>query len=292
MPPDETPLRRLLAGVCTSPSAVAAAVLLSLILIAALAAPLIAPQSAYDPAQLSGEDGRLPPGTTARSGETFWLGSDDQGRDILSAIVYGLRTSLTVAALSTLGALALGLTMGLGAAYFGGRIETLIMGLAEVQLSVPALLIAAILLAVLGQGMGKMIAALTMVQWACYARSLRGAVRVEQGKAYIEAARGLALPPSRVVFGHLLPNCLPPVVVVIIVQLAAVIALEATLSFLGLGVPSTEPSLGLLIAKGYPCLLEGKYWISLFPGVALLLMIVAMNVVADQLGDALEPRQR
>ena len=147
-----------------------------------------------------------------------------------------------------------------------------------------------ILIAVLGQGTGKVIAALVTVQWAYYARTVRSAALVEKRKEYMEAARCLALPPSRIVFGHLLPNCLPPMIVVATVQVAAAIALEATLSFLGLGLPITEPSLGLLIANGYQYLLSGKYWISFFPGVALLLTIVSINLVADQLRDVLNPR--
>ena len=156
----------------------------------------------------------------------------------------------------------------------------------------PAILIALILIAVLGQGTGKVIAALVTVQWAYYARTVRSAALVEKRKEYIEAARCLALSPPRIVFRHLLPNCLPPLIVVATVQVAAAIALEATLSFLGLGLPITEPSLGLLIANGYQYLLSGKYWISFFPGVALLLTIVSINLVADQLRDVLNPRLR
>jgi len=164
------------------------------------------------------------------------------------------------------------------------------MRIADIQLSFPAILIALILLAVLGQGTLKIIAALVTVQWAYYARTVRGTALVEMRKEYIEAARCLALSPRRIVLSHLLPNCLPPLMVVATVQVAAAIALEATLSFLGLGLPITEPSLGLLIANGYQYLLSGKYWISFFPGVALVLTIVSINLVADQLRDVLNPR--
>jgi len=170
------------------------------------------------------------------------------------------------------------------------RVETLIMRVVDIQLSFPAILIALILIAVLGQGTGKVIAALVTGQWAYYARTVRSAALVEKRKEYMEAARCLALPPSRIVFKHLLPNCLPPMIVVATVQVAAAIALEATLSFLGLGLPITEPSLGLLIANGYQYLLSGKYWISFFPGVALLVTIVSINLVADQLRDVMNPR--
>jgi peptide/nickel transport system permease protein len=209
---------------------------------------------------------------------------------MLSAIFYGLRISLMVGAVSTLLALVIGLTMGLTAAYVGGRVETLIMRIVDIQLSFPAILIALILIAVLGQGTGKVIAALVTIQWAYYARTVRSAALVEKRKEYMEAARCLALSPARIVFRHLLPNCLPPMIVVATVQVAAAIALEATLSFLGLGLPITEPSLGLLIANGYQYLLSGKYWISFFPGVALLVTIVSINLVADQLRDVLNPR--
>lgn len=287
---DETPLRRILAEFLSNPTAVVGIALLAVVLVVAIAAPLISPQNPYDLAQLDVMDGRLPPGSTAANGATFWLGTDDQGRDMLSAIFYGLRTSLAVGVLSTIIALAIGLSMGLCAAYFGRLTETLIMRIADIQLSFPAILIALILLAVLGQGMGKIIAALVTVQWAYYARTVRGAAVVEKRKEYIEAARCLGLAPSRIVFGHLLPNCLPPLIVVAAVQVAAAITLEATLSFLGLGLPITEPSLGLLIANGYQYLLSGKYWISFFPGAALVLTIVSINLVADQLRDSLNPR--
>jgi peptide/nickel transport system permease protein len=288
--PSQSPFQRIAGDFLANPVAVFGLALLALIVLAALFAPLISPQNPYDLAQLDVMDSRLEPGAKAPNGGTFWLGTDDQGRDMLSAIFYGLRISLAVGASSTVLALIIGLTMGLTAAYFGGRIETLIMRIVDIQLSFPAILIALILIAVLGQGTGKVIAALVTIQWAYYARTVRGAALVEKRKEYMEAARCLALAPARIVFRHLLPNCLPPMIVVATVQVAAAIALEATLSFLGLGLPITEPSLGLLIANGYQYLLSGKYWISFFPGVALLLTIVSINLVADQLRDVLNPR--
>ena len=287
---EETPLKRIGSDFFANPLALLGVVLLVLVIVAAIFAPLISPQNPYDLAQLDIMDARLPPGSRSLGGGTYWLGTDDQGRDMLSAIFYGLRISLTVGVTSTVIALALGLALGLGAAYVGGRTDSLIMRIADIQLSFPAILIALILLAVLGQGVLKIVAALVTVQWAYYARTVRGAALVEKRKEYIEAARCLALPPSRIVFGHLLPNCLPPLMVVATVQVAAAIALEATLSFLGLGLPITEPSLGLLIANGYQYLLSGKYWISFFPGVALVVTIVGINLVADQLRDVLNPR--
>jgi len=287
---EQTPFQRIVGDFVDDPVAVFGLMLLTIIMLIAIFAPLISPQNPYDLAQLDVMDSRLPPGSPSPTGGTFWLGTDDQGRDMLSAIFYGLRISLSVGVIATVIALAIGLALGLVAAYFGGRTETVIMRIADIQLSFPAILIALILLAVLGQGMFKIIAALVTVQWAYYARTVRSAALVEKRKEYIEAARCLALAPPRIVFRHLLPNCLPPLIVVATVQVAAAIALEATLSFLGLGLPITEPSLGLLIANGYQYLLSGKYWISFFPGVALLLTIVSINLVADQMRDVLNPR--
>jgi peptide/nickel transport system permease protein len=285
-----SPLRRIARDFIGNPVAVGGLALLMVIVAAALLAPLISPQNPYDLAQIDILDSKLPPGSKSGNGGTFWLGTDDQGRDMLSAIFYGLRISLTVGVISTALALVIGLAAGLAAAYVGGRLEMFIMRIVDIQLSFPSILIALILIAVLGQGTGKVITALVTVQWAYYARTVRSAALVEKRKEYIEAAHCLALPPARIIFRHLLPNCLPPMIVVATVQVAAAIALEATLSFLGLGLPITEPSLGLLIANGYQYLLSGKYWISFFPGIALLLTIVSINLVADQLRDVLNPR--
>jgi peptide/nickel transport system permease protein len=287
---EQTPLQRIVADFAQSKLALSGLAVLVLILLVAVFAPLISPQNPYDLAQLDVQDSRLPPGSTSGDGLTFWLGSDDQGRDILSGIFYGLRISLGVGVASTLCAVIIGLTMGLCAAYFGGRTDGVIMRFVDIQLSFPAILIALILLALLGQGIGKTIFALITVQWAYYARTVRSTALVERRKEYIEAARCLALPPARIVFRHLLPNCLPPLIVIATVQVAAAIALEATLSYLGIGVPITEPSLGLLIKNGFDYMLSGKYWISFFPGIALLLTIVSINLVADQLRDVLNPR--
>ncbi len=293
-------MKQLLDAFSSSRTERLALIILLLLILCALAAPLISPQNPYDLAQLNIMDGRLPPGSVAsaigieegapRGLHRYWLGSDDQGRDMFSAILYGLRISLTVGVSSTLLALAFGLTLGLLAGYFGGRLDTLIMRVADIQLSFPAILIALVLLAVLGQGVGKIVTALFAVQWAYYARTTRSAALVERRKEYIEAARLLGLSTPRILFRHLLPNCLPPLIVVAALQVAAAISLEATLSFLGIGLPITEPSLGLLIANGFQYLLVGMYWISFFPGIALLLLIVSINLVADRLRDVLNPR--
>ncbi|GLQ06899.1 ABC transporter permease [Sneathiella chinensis] len=256
---------------------------------AAIFAPWITPQNPYDLNQIDFLDGRLEPGSVG-SQITYWLGTDDQGRDLLSGIFYGLRTSLAVGAASTLIALVLGGALGLFAAYFGGRVDTLIMRIADLQLSFPAILIALILVSALGQGVDKVIISLVAVQWAYYARTIRGTALVERRKEYVEAATCLAISHRRIVFKHLMPNCTPPLIVVGTVQVAHAISLEATLSFLGIGVPITEPSLGLLIKNGFDYMLSGDYWVSFYPGLALLITIVSINLVGDQLRDVLNPR--
>jgi peptide/nickel transport system permease protein len=178
------------------------------------------------------------------------------------------------------------------AAYFGGRIDTALMRLVDIQLSFPAILIALILLAILGKGVDKVIIALIIVQWAYFARAARGAALVERAKEYVEAAQCMALSSRRVLLRHMLPNCMPPLIVIATIDLAHAIALESTLSFLGVGVPVTEPSLGLLIATGFGYLLSGDYWISFFPGIALLVLIFSINIVGDRLRESLDPRRR
>lgn len=286
----DSPLQRIWTGFAESRVALVALALLTVIVCVALLAPLISPQNPYDLAQLDVMDGKLAPGEKSMAGKTYWLGTDDQGRDMLSGIFYGLRISLAVGLASTLIAVTLGLALGLVAAYFGGFIDTLIMRVVDIQLSFPSILLALILLAIFGPGVNKVIIALVAVQWAYYTRTVRAAALVETQKEYVEAARVLALSHRRILFRHLLPNCLPPLIVVATVQVAHAISLEATLSFLGLGLPITEPSLGLLISNGFTYLMSGKYWISFYPGVALLLTVMAVNLVADQLRDVLNPR--
>ncbi len=287
---EQSPARRVLSDFAANKVALAALVVIAVIVLLALAASLIAPQNPYDLAQLDIMDGRLPPGSASADGLTFWLGTDDQGRDMLSGILYGLRISLAVGAGSAIVAGIIGTALGLSAAYAGGRIEAAIMRLVDLQLSFPAILVALMILAFLGKGVVNVMLALVIVEWASYARTARSAALSERAREYIEAAECLALPRWRVVFRHLLPNCLPPLIVIGTIQVARAIALEATLSFLGLGVPITEPSLGLLIANGYQYMLSGKYWISFYPGIALLVTIMAINLVGDQLRDVLNPR--
>jgi peptide/nickel transport system permease protein len=274
---------RVVTDFLQSRTAVAGLVVLALVVLAALAAPWITPQNPYDLMQLDVLDARLAPG--ARNGEdtfTYWLGTDGQGRDLYSAIVYGLRISLVVGVGSAAIAAVLGTLVGLLAAYAGGRVDLL--------LSLPTILMALMILAYLGKGIGNVVLTLVLLEWAYYARTARGQALVETRREYVDAARGQGIPPWRILVGHILPNCLPPLLVIGALQVARAITLEATLSFLGLGVPITEPSLGLLISNGYQYLLSNEYWISVFPGVALLATIVAINLVGDHLRDVLNPR--
>jgi peptide/nickel transport system permease protein len=272
--------------------ALAALVVLVLVILAAVLAPWISPQNPYDLAQLDMMDGRLPPGSPGSAGFTYWLGTDDQGRDMLSAIFYGLRISLGVGMGSAVVAGIVGALLGLIAAYAGGRTDAAIMRLVDLQLSFPSILVALMVLAMLGKGVMNVLLALVIVEWAYYARTLRATALVERRREYIEAAECLALPRHRILLRHLLPNCLPPLIVIGTQQIARAIALEATLSFLGLGVPITEPSLGLLIANGYQYMLSGLYWISFYPGIALLITVVALNLAGDRLRDVLNPRNQ
>ena len=286
----ETPFQRFVSEFAASKLALFGLAVFTMIALIAIFAPWIAPQNPYDLAQLDIMDGRMEPGTVGGAGFTYWLGTDDQGRDMLSGIMYGLRISLTVGAGSALIACVVGASLGLLAAYAGGRTDSAIMRLVDLQLSFPAILAALMILAFLGKGILNVVIALVLVEWAYYARTVRGSALVERRREYIEAAHCLALPTRRIIFRHLLPNCLPPLIVVMTMQVARAIALEATLSFLGLGVPITEPSLGLLIANGYEYMLSGKYWISFYPGIALLITIVSINLVGDHLRDVLNPR--
>jgi peptide/nickel transport system permease protein len=290
-PAEETPFRRFAREFADNKLAVFGLLVVVIVALLAIFAPFITPQDPYDLAQLDIMDGRLAPGSMNGAGTmTYWLGTDDQGRDMLSGIIYGLRISLSVGAGSALIAGIIGSALGLTAAYVGGKTETAIMRLVDLQLSFPAILVALMILAFLGKGVLNVTLALVIVEWARYARTARSAALVERRREYIEAAECLALPKWRVLFRHLLPNCLPPLIVIGTIQVARAITLEATLSFLGLGVPITEPSLGLLIANGYQYMLSGKYWISFYPGIALLITIVAINLVGDQLRDVLNPR--
>ena len=269
--------------------ALGVAVLMGLL---AISAPLITPQDPYDIGKLVLADARRPPGSVGSQGYVHVLGTDAQGRDLLSAILYGLRISIQMGLVAGATALLIGSTLGTTAAYVGGRTEALIMRFVDLQLSFPAILLALVLAALLGQGKSQLVAALVAAQYAYFGRTAHGAASAERAKDYVEAALSTPLPARTVVFRHILPNCLPPLIVVATVQIANAIALEATLSFLGLGLPVTEPSLGTLIANGFQYLLSGRYWISIYPGIALITLIVAINLVGDQVRDQINPRLR
>ena len=287
----EAPFLRFVRDYAEDRWAVVAFGVASAVLFVAVFAPLISPTNPYDLASLSILDNRQPPGSSSlRGGVTFLLGTDGMGRDMLSAIFYGLRLSIFVAASSAFVAQCLGVSLGLLAAYLGGRVDTVVMRLVDIKLGFPSILIALILLAILGPGVEKLIIALIVAQWAAYTRIMRGTALAELQREYVESARSLALGTGRIIFRHILPNCLPPMIVVGTVQVAHAIAIEATLSFLGIGLPPTEPSLGLLIANGFKYILSGSYWISLYPGIALLIMIVSINMVGDRVRDVLNPR--
>ncbi|HWD13022.1 ABC transporter permease [Pseudochrobactrum sp. sp1633] len=279
-----TPLRqKILRSIRNKPTTRGAGILLGLLVLLAVLAPFIAPQDPYDLASLSVMDNRLAPGSTSMMGSVYWLGTDAQGRDMVSAILYGLRTSLLVGLLSTLGAMTIGVSAGLLAAQLGGVADAIIMRVVDFMLGFPSMLVALVLLASVGRGVDKVILAIILVQWAQYARLMRASALVERRKEYIEAAVNFGLPTHYIMLRHLLPNSIGSVLVISTISIASAITLEATLSFLGVGVPVTQPSLGLLIANGFDYLLSGEYWIAVFPGIALVLLIISLNFVGDRL---------
>jgi peptide/nickel transport system permease protein len=291
----ETPARRpsrlglFVAEFLHVPSAAIALAVFTAMSLAAVLAPWIAPQDPYDLATVSILDNLIPPGEQAFSGMTHWLGTDGQGRDMLSAMLYGMRISLLVGLASGAIALVVGTVVGLIAAFRGGWVDAILMRIVDLQLSFPTILVALILLVLLGRGVDKIIFALVVVQWAYFARTVRGVALVEGSRDYVDAARGLKLPPMRILLIHILPNCLPTMLVVATIQMAQAISLEATLSFLGIGLPPTRPSLGLLIANGFDYLQSGRWWISVLPGLVLLVLIVSVNVLGDRMRDVLNP---
>ena len=266
--------------------------LLFSIVLCAIFAPLIAPTNPYDLSSVSILDSRLSPGEKMLSGNVALLGTDGAGRDVLSAIIFGLRTSLVVAIISACIALVIGLFVGLISAYFGGFIDAFFMRIVDIQLSFPAILVALVLLALLGKGVDKVIMALTFVQWAIYARTVRASAIIEMKKEYIEAAISLGLSNIRIILRHLLPNSIAPLIVLATLQTAHSITIEATLSFLGVGVPITQPSLGSLIANGFDFILSGAYWITFFPGIMLLATVASINLLGDQLRAIFNPRHK
>jgi peptide/nickel transport system permease protein len=280
---------------------VAAAVTL-LFFVLAIVAGLISPQDPFDPAQLDLLNSRLPPIWESDGMMPYLLGTDEQGRDILSAILFGLRISLLVGFLGVIFSAILGIGLGLIAGYFGGAVDSIIMRIADVQLTFPAILIALLIDGVAKAALGGQLDAGTTLSvlvlsiglsfWVQYARTVRGSVLVEKGKDYIAAARLIGLPSPVIMVRHILPNVLGPVLVIATINLALAIITEATLSFLGSGMPETMPSLGTLIRIGNNYLFSGEWWIIAFPGFSLAILVLAINLLGDWLRDALNPRLR
>lgn len=286
-----------------SPVTVVAAVVTLVIFIAALCAPLISPQNPFDPATLNLMEGFTPPmAPNAFTGNVFWLGTDAQGRDIFSAILYGSRVSLLVGFAAVGFAAVLGITLGLISGYVGGWVDSLIMRIADVQLSFPAILIALLIFGVFKGivppsvqdkvAIYVLIAAIGLSDWVQYARTVRSSTLAEKNKEYVQAARVIGVPAPVILLRHILPNVMGPVLVIATIGLALAIILESTLSFLGVGVPPTQPSLGTLIRVGQDFLFSGEWWIVLFPGLTLLVLALAVNLLGDWLRDALNPKLR
>ena len=285
-----------------SPVAIVSTIVLAVCLAAALGAPWLAPHNPFDLRTLNLSDAFTPPAWLAQGRATYLLGTDNQGRDLLSAIMFGARISLVVAAASVLLAVVLGVALGLIAGYAGGKLDAFIMRVADVQLSFPAILIALLIngaaRAALPRGMHDNVAVYVLIlaiafsNWVQYARTVRGSTIVEKNREYVQAARVIGISPFGIMRRHLLPNVLGPVLVLGTINIATAIITEATLSFLGVGVPPTEPSLGTLINVGPEFLLSGEWWITIFPGAALVIMVLAINLLGDWLRDALNPKLR
>ncbi len=285
-----------------SPVTIVAAIVTALLVLGALFAPWIAPYDPFNPATLNLMDGFTKPGETSMMGNYFVLGSDNQGRDVFSTILYGSRISLFVAVLATLFALSLGVALGLSAGYIGGVYDSVIMRIADIQLSFPAILIALLIFGIArgiippsqqeSAAVWVLIVAIGLSNWAQFARTVRGATMVERQKDYVAAARIMGVNPLRILVSHVLPNVLGPVLVIATIGLALAIIEEATLSFLGVGVPPTQPSLGTLIRIGQQFLFSGEWWILFFPAVTLVLLALSVNLLGDWLRDALNPRLR
>jgi len=284
-----------------SPLTVAAALIAFVCVFGALFAEVIAPHNPTDLATLELADARLPPAWQADGKANYLLGTDDQGRDILSALMYGSRISLIVGVMSVLVSLSIGVTLGLLSGFVGGKTDAFIMRVCDVMLSFPAILVALLI-----DGVGRalfpnahealafavLIAAISLTGWVSYARTVRSSTMVERDKDYVQAARIIGVPPLRIMRRHILPNVLGPVLVLATIQVASAIVLEATLSFLGVGVPPTSPSLGTLIRTGNEFLFSGEWWIIVFPGGVLVLIALSVNLLGDWLRDALNPRLR
>ena len=289
-------------GFRSSPTAVLSAAVLLVCLGAALLAPWVAPHNPFDLRTLNLQDSLAPPAWEAGGTARYLLGTDDQGRDVLSAIMFGARISLLVGLAAVALAMLLGVSLGLLAGYAGGRTDAAIMRIADVQLSFPAILIALLIDGVARAALPReahanvavfvLVVAIGLSNWVQYARTVRGSTMVEKSKEYVQAARVIGIAPLSIMRRHLLPNVLGPILVLATINIATAIITEATLSFLGVGVPPTQPSLGTLIRVGNDFLFSGEWWITIFPGAALVVMVLAINLLGDWLRDALNPKLR
>jgi len=285
-----------------SPLVVTAAVVTLIGVLAALLAPWVAPHNPFDLRTLNLLDAFTPPAWSERGNAKFLLGTDDQGRDVLSTIIYGSRMSLLVGLIATILAMAVGVSLGLISGYAGGKIDAFIMRVADIQLSFPSILIALLVDGLFRVGLPKelhdqlavyvLIVAIAASGWVRYARTVRGSTLVERNKEYVQAARVIGRHPLAIMFTHVLPNALGPVLVLVTLHIGEAIITESILSFLGVGVPPTQPSLGTLIRIGNDFLFSGEWWITVFPGLALVTLVLAINVLGDWLRDALNPRLR
>ncbi|HEX7750492.1 MAG TPA: ABC transporter permease [Bordetella sp.] len=285
-----------------SPSAMIAAAITLVVVLAAVFAPVVSPHNPFDLASLNIMDANTPPAWAAEGSRDFLLGTDDQGRDVLSAIFYGSRVSLIVGGASVLFSMVLGVALGLISGYVGGRLDSIIMRIADVQLSFPAILIALLVDGVArgllphdmqeSMSLYVLIFSIGISGWVQYARTVRGSTMVERNKEYVQAAKLIGIGPITILRRHILPNVTGPVLVIATIHLAVAIITEATLSFLGVGIPPTTPSLGTLIRIGDSYLFSGEWWISIFPGVALVILVLAVNLLGDWLRDALNPKLR
>jgi peptide/nickel transport system permease protein len=284
-----------------SPVVMLAAVVTIVFLGAAAFAEWVAPHNPFDLASIDIMDASVPPAWDDEGDPRFLLGTDDQGRDVLSTIIYGARISLIVGIASVVFALIMGVGLGLISGYVGGRVDAFIMRVADVQLSFPAILIALLIDGVAravfkgsheNMALYVLIFAIGVSGWVQYARTVRGSTMVEKSKEYVQAARVIGIGPTTILLRHILPNVMGPVLVIATIHLAIAVITEATLSFLGVGVPPTTPSLGTLIRIGNDYLFSGEWWITIFPGIALVLLILAVNLLGDWLRDALNPKLR
>jgi peptide/nickel transport system permease protein len=285
----------------SSPTAVVAALVASVCLLCAAFAPWIAPHNPFDLATLELSNARLPPAWMEGGRPEFLLGTEDQGRDILSALMFGARISLAVGVTSVLLSVLIGVLLGVIAGFLGGWIDALLMRLCDVMLSFPPILIA-LLIAGVGRAVfpdaqdtlafGVLVVSITLTGWVQYARTVRGLTLVERSKEYVQAARVTGVSPLRIMRRHVLPNVMGPVLVLATIQVATAIITEATLSFLGVGAPVTSPSLGTLIRNGNDYLFSGEWWITVFPGAMLVLIALSVNLLGDWLRDALNPKLR